>query len=195
MPNYSNSVIYKIVCNDKSVHDMYIGSTCSFISRKGQHKSACNNANSKIYNRKVYKCIRGLGGWDAWSMLPILQYPCESKMALCIKEREIMENHNATLNSLSAYNTEEETIEKLKISKKKWDNANAGKIKISNKKWNDANPDYMKKYNEDNAKKIKKRKSEKITCECGCEVTRSSIARHRKSTKHFTLMESVVNQI
>ena len=180
MPNYSNSVIYKIVCNNKSIHDMYIGSTCSFISRKAQHKTCCNNANGKKYNCKIYKCIRGLGGWSNWSMIPILQYPCESKMALHIKEREIMENHNATLNSLSAYNTEEETIEKHKILKKQW---------------NDANPDYMKKWTDANTEKIKKYRSEKITCECGSKVCRSVIARHRKSTKHFKLMEAVVNQI
>ena len=75
-------------------------------------------------------------------------------MALHIKEREIMENHNATLNSLCAYTTEEENIEKNN-----------------------------------------KHKSEKIICECGSKVCRSVISRHIKSTKHFKLMESVVNQI
>ena len=53
----------------------------------------------------------------------------------------------------------------------------------------------MKKYNEDNAEKIKKRTSEKITCECGSKIRRDGIPRHIKSTKHFKLMESVVNQI
>lgn len=169
MPNYSNSVIYKIVCNNKSIHDMYIGSTCSFISRKAQHKGACNNPTSKKYNYKLYKCIRGLGGWSHWSMIPILEYPCESKMALHIKEREVMDTYNATLNSQSAYNTDEEKAEKLKILKKQWVL--------------------------DNPDKIKKYKYKKITCECGSKVCRSVMARHRKTTKHFKLMESVVNQI
>ena len=191
MPNYSNSVIYKIVCNNKSIHDIYVGSTCSFISRKAQHKSACNNANGKVYNLKVYKCIRGLGGWSNWSMIPIMQFPCESKMALQIKEREVMENHNATLNCNSAYNTEEETIEKKKISKKQWDHSN---------------PDYMKKYAKDNAEHMKQLKKAwvaanrdkinmQVICECGSKVSRNGISKHRRTTKHFTLMESVVNQI
>ena len=218
MPNYSNSVIYKIVCNNKSIHDMYIGSTCSFISRKAQHKTCCNNPTSKKYNRKIYKCIRGLGGWDAWSMIPILQYPCESKMALHIKEREIMESYNATLNCNSPYNTETEAIEKHKISNKKWIQNNPEKRKISIKKWNDANPDYMKKYAKDNAESIKQLKKDWVknnpekykiskkkwrdtkgkcivTCECGHKVTRSYLSTHMKSTKHFTMMESIVNQI
>ena len=176
MPNYENSVIYKIVCNNKSIHDMYIGSTCSFISRKAQHKNCCNNANGKNHNLKVYKCIRVLGGWSNWSMIPILQYPCESKMALHIKEREIMESYNATLNNNRAFTTDEEKTQLKKL-------------------WIDTNPDYMKKYAKDNAEKIKKYKSEKITCECGTKVSRTVIARHRKSTKHFKLMEAVVNQI
>jgi len=214
MPNYSNSVIYKIVCNNKSIHDMYIGSTCSFISRKAQHKSACNNANRKNHNFKVYKCIRGLGGWSNWSMIPILEYPCESKMALCIKEREIMENHNATLNNNRAFITDEEKAQ----LKKQWAQDNPEKIKISKKKWNDANPDYMKKYAKDNADSIKQLKkdwaqnnpekrqiSKKkwrdtkgkciVMCECGTKIHRRGLSCHRKSTKHFKLMESVVNQI
>jgi len=184
MPNYSNSVIYKIVCNNKSIHDMYIGSTCSFISRKAQHKTCCNNPTDKKYNRKVYKCIRALGGWDAWSMIPILQYPCESKMALHIKEREIMENHNATLNCISAYNTKEE-VRQINIDKcRQYKIDNPEKLKA-----------LYKQYRINNAEKIKKFASEKITCECGSEVSRAVIARHRKSTKHFKLMEAVVNQI
>ena len=178
--NYQNSVVYKIVCNNASIHDMYIGSTSNFTQRKYAHKNTCNNPNRKSHNLKVYKCIRALGGWDAWSMIPILEYPCKSKMALQIKEREVMESYNATLNCNSAYTTQEETIAKKKILKKKWD---------------DANPNYMKKYRIDNSGKLKKFASEKIICECGSKIRRGDIAQHRKTTKHFKLMEAVVNQI
>jgi len=167
--NYQNSVVYKIVCNNASIHDMYIGSTSNFTQRKYAHKTCCNNPNSKNHNFKVYKCIRALGGWSNWNMIPIMQYPCESKMTLQIKEREVMESYNATLNCNSAYTTQEEAIAKIKISKKQWYHANT--------------------------EKIKKHKSEKITCECGSKVIRTCIARHRKTTKHFKLMEAVVNQI
>ena len=53
----------------------------------------------------------------------------------------------------------------------------------------------MKKYRIDNSGKLKKFYAEKITCECGSKVGRNVIARHRKTTKHFKLMEAVVNQI
>ena len=40
--------------------------------------------------------------------------------------------------------------------------------------------EYMKHYYQDNRDKL----SEKITCECGCLVSRYHIARHKKSIKH-----------
>ena len=172
--NYQNSVVYKIVCNDASIHDMYIGSTSNFTKRKYAHKNNCNNPNGVNHNLKVYTCIRGLGGWSNWSMIPILQYPCESKMALNIKEREIMESHNATLNNNRAFTTDEEKLQQRLET---------------NKLWLENNPLYQKNY------RIKK-KLNNYKCECGCYLASKGILnRHRKTTKHFTLMESVVNQI
>ncbi len=45
-----------------------------------------------------------------------------------------------------------------------------------------------KKYREANKDKIKAHVREVITCECGCEVTRSVLARHKKSQKHIELL-------
>ena len=36
--NYSNTIIYKIVCNDLNVKELYIGSTTDFYNRKSNHK-------------------------------------------------------------------------------------------------------------------------------------------------------------
>lgn len=51
--DYSKTVMYKIVCNDLTVKDCYVGSTTDFTNRKGQHKSCCINENLKNYNLKV----------------------------------------------------------------------------------------------------------------------------------------------
>ena len=56
--DYSKSVIYKICCRDKSITDVYIGSTTNFIKRKTLHKYNCTNEKSKGYNRYVYGFIR-----------------------------------------------------------------------------------------------------------------------------------------
>ena len=48
--DYQNTIIYKIVCNDLNVKDVYVGHTTDFTKRKSHHKSSCNNHNSKVHN-------------------------------------------------------------------------------------------------------------------------------------------------
>jgi hypothetical protein len=43
---------------------------------------------------------------------------------------------------------------------------------------------YQKQYRLDNLEKLKARKSEKVKCECGDEISRSTLPRHRKTKKH-----------
>ena len=54
------------------------------------------------------------------------------------------------------------------------------KSKVRNKKW----------YEENKEAKLTKEK-ERVTCECGCEVRRKEISRHKKSNKHIKLMEGL----
>ena len=49
-----------------------------------------------------------------------------------------------------------------------------------------------KEWREDNREKIANHKSEKVTCKCGCIVSRVHMARHRKSTKHKICIASVL---
>lgn len=102
MVNYSKSVIYKIVCNTDGTL-IYVGSTCSFTTRKSQHKSACYNTNNKTYNFPLYNMIRENGGWDNFRMVIIEEYPCETKLQLCIREEELRVEYNANMNGQSAY--------------------------------------------------------------------------------------------
>ena len=101
--NYSKSIIYKIYCNDSSITEIYIGSTTNFKLRKCQHKSACYNDKSKKINMKIYKFINDNGGWDNFSMIPIIEYPCENKIQLLIKEEEYRKELNSNLNSCNSY--------------------------------------------------------------------------------------------
>lgn len=99
MPDYSKTIIYKLVCNDVNVTNCYVGHTTNFISRKNGHKTTCNNPNSPDYNIKVYKSIRDNGGWDNWKMVMIEPYPCENVLEAEKKEREWFEKLEADLNS------------------------------------------------------------------------------------------------
>ena len=62
---------YKIVCLTEDVDLSYVGSTCNWRSRKNNHKSDCNNPNSKKYNNKKYQMMRDNGGWDNFKMIEI----------------------------------------------------------------------------------------------------------------------------
>jgi predicted GIY-YIG superfamily endonuclease len=52
--DYSKTVIYKIVCNDLSITECYVGHTTDFVRRKQAHKHNCNNQKRKSHHLKVY---------------------------------------------------------------------------------------------------------------------------------------------
>ena len=97
--DYSKTVIYKIVANDLSITDCYVGSTTDFVRRKAGHKSICTNEKGRDYNLKVYKTIRDNGGWAEWCMVEIEKYPCNDVNEATSRERYWFEILNSDLNS------------------------------------------------------------------------------------------------
>lgn len=85
--NYSSTIIYKIVCKDLNVKDIYVGHTTNFIRRKANHKYDCNNPNSKPYNFKIYLTIRENGGWSNWEMIEVEKYNCNDRNEAAARER------------------------------------------------------------------------------------------------------------
>ena len=112
--DYSKTIIYKIVSNDLNITDIYVGSTTDFTRRKNQHKSSCNNINSKNYNLKLYQFIRSNGGWNSFSMIEIEKCNCSDGNEARAKERQWFEQLNAQLNMVcpGAYVNGEKNIEK-----------------------------------------------------------------------------------
>lgn len=97
--NYDNSIIYRIVCNDPTITDCYIGSTSNFIKRKNTHKTNCKLETGKSYNYNIYKFIRSNGGWENWSMIEIEKYKAIDLQDKLKRERYWLEFYSATLNS------------------------------------------------------------------------------------------------
>jgi hypothetical protein len=98
--DYSKTIIYKIVCNDLNITDVYVGHTTNFIKRKAQHKSNCNNIHRKEHNYKIYNTIRQNGGFENWSMIEIEKFQdCNDINEASAKERYYYEVLNAKLNS------------------------------------------------------------------------------------------------
>jgi hypothetical protein len=98
--DYSNTIIYKIYCNDDIITDIYVGHTTHFIQRKYQHKLLCNESKNVL---KIYKTIRENGGWDNWNMVEIAKYNCNDSTEARIKEQLHYEELHASLNSCAPY--------------------------------------------------------------------------------------------
>jgi len=119
MVNYNDTIIYKLCCRNTEIKNIYVGHTCNFNRRKYEHKFHCNNKHSEKYNFNVYRFIRDNGGWNNFDMIMIEEYPCENKLQAERKEREYIENLNATLNCSIPTRSKEEYNYELKISKKR----------------------------------------------------------------------------
>ena len=115
--DYSKCIIYKIVCNDFDIKEVYIGSTTEFTKRKYQHKYNCLSPKQKEYKFKVYDFIRNNKNWDNWSMIEIEKYPCSDSNEAKARERYWIETLKATLNDRTPIKIElpNEPIVKNKI--------------------------------------------------------------------------------
>ncbi len=98
--DYSNTIIYKITCKDKSIKDLYVGHTTNFVQRKHMHKQNCINNKTSNYKCKLYEVIRDNGGWNNWHMEIINFFDCKDHYEARKKEQEYFISLNATLNSI-----------------------------------------------------------------------------------------------
>jgi hypothetical protein len=147
--DYSKTLIYKIVCNDLEVTDLYVGSTSNFTKRKNSHKNRCCNKIHKEYNEKVYQTIRANGGWSNWSMIEIEKFPCKDSNEARARERYFYEELEATLNVRCPMRTKED----LKEWQKKYYEEHREEKREYMKKYTEEHAEerqeYMKKYEEE----------------------------------------------
>tara|TARA_R110000868_G_scaffold89353_1_gene248764 strand:+ start:326 stop:964 length:639 start_codon:yes stop_codon:yes gene_type:complete len=189
---------YKFVCNNPEIKSSYVGHTIAFNKRKGYHKQNCNTCDFKIY-----QMIRDNGGWDNWRMIEIESRLVKDKREAERIEQEWIEKFEADMNSHKAFGGE--TIEEYR---KQYRIENADKIKEYLKQYYLENADAFKEYNKqvrldnhekirhrekryrlENNDKVKEKANEKVACECGFIISRSNLARHKKSPNHAELME------
>jgi predicted GIY-YIG superfamily endonuclease len=98
--DYSNTIIYKITCNDPSVTELYVGHTTDFARRVKSHRRACNDPNERV---KLYTFIREHGGWQNWKMKIIAFCSCNDSREARQKEQEYFVSLGATLNSVEPF--------------------------------------------------------------------------------------------
>ena len=98
--DYSNTIIYKIVCKDKTITDLYVGHTTDFVRRKQAHMYSCISQKESNRACKLYEIINLNGGWSNWKMDIIACFDCADLYAARTKEQEYYISLNATLNSI-----------------------------------------------------------------------------------------------
>jgi len=112
--NYNRTIIYKIVCRDITINDIYIGQTTNYIRRKNEHKNY-----SEYPLIGLYEKIYNNGGWNNWEMLEIEKFPCKDGNEAKGRQRYWIETLKATLNLKKTILTEEE---RTNYSKKRKEN-------------------------------------------------------------------------
>jgi adenylate kinase family enzyme len=165
MPDYSKGKIYKLW--SPQGEEIYIGSTTETLARrKSGHK--CLDCSSKILFEK----------YDDVRIELIEEYPCKNKMELNKREGHHIRNNNC-VNKITPCRTTKE-----------WREDNKERFQNNQKKYNDANKEKYKEYYEDNKEEILKKMRQKITCECGSEISMGHLTRHKKiSKKHINFIQ------
>ena len=172
MPDYNNGKIYKIIDSENKV--IYIGSTTERL---------CNR-----YAKHKHKAIGN-------KIILIELCPCNSREELVKKEQDVIEQYDNLLNKQRAYIPEEHYKEYIKEYhlnyNKEYYEENKNKILENRKIYREGNKEklkgYQKKFRENNIDKLK----EKITCECGCDIRKYDMIRHKKTKKHIDLMNTI----
>lgn len=196
MSRYENSSIYKLCCNDPTITDEYVGSTCSFARRKSEHKR--HSATATEY---LYSFIRGNGGWDNWKMIQLLAFECANKREKELKEREYIELLRPTLNKSVPTRSPKEYYqvnkEHLKQLAKVYKEDNKKKVADYQKEYNieyqavnkDSLTEKKKQYYDNNKDELQKRQTARratyVLCGCGAQVTVGSRWKHLKSKTHL----------
>jgi len=175
---YENCVIYKLVHKeDEDKYEKYVGHTIVGLKyRMWEHRKRCNNEKYKEYNYKLYKYIRENGGIDMWEIVKIIDYPCKNAIEASKKEGEYITSLKASLNTHLAGRSKEEytEINREYFNKLRRDNyhANKGEKEKRNEKY------------KLNKELISAKRKEKIICDnCGSEIRKSDLARHKRRIK------------
>lgn len=166
----------------------YIGSTQMRLSqRQYRHKQDSHKSNIYLY-KEIRKC--GIENFRIEELKPyfLTKHQLRRKEGKWIRKLDTFNNgYNMEIAGRTRKEYEDENKEQKKEYGKKYYIQNKEQIK-----------EQEKKYREEHKEKIKEREKEyyiqnnkeKIKCECGSIVNKSSLIRHKKTKKHIKLMIS-----
>ena len=196
MKDYSKGKIY-LIRNKSNDNLIYVGSTIEQYLCKRFQKHKCHN------NCSLYMYINDPQNnttWDDWYIELYEEYPCENKLQLCKRENEVI-RQLATINKIG-YRTEQmkKDIDKVYREKNKdviasknkaYREENKERILAQKSEYNESHKEHKKNYMKERyelkkdeillkvkeySEKNKDYIYEKITCSCGCLISRKSIS-------------------
>ena len=184
MSDYSKSLIYKIVCKDSSITELYIGSTTNLYQRIATHKSNCVLLDNEHYNIKVYKFIRDHGGWDNWEVIELYKYPCNSKKELTVEERRAYDSYNSHLNHQKPNRTKAEYYTDHFDDRREY-------LNKKSKEWHQNNLEKARQSARDSAEANREKNLTPEKCECGLMITHGNMLKHKGRERHKKRMTAL----
>jgi len=196
--DYSKGIIYAI--RSYSTDDVYIGSTCSTLTKRlSEHKK-----DYEIWLKKDYKYVTSYEvlKHDDYYIELVEECPCENKAQLNRREGEVIRSVTCVNKCVAGRTPAEwnkDNAQKVAALHKEWAKKNKQITDASKKKYNEQNKaylvEYRKKYKEENKERLAARKAEKVTCGCGSVVRRDSRARHERSAKHEQYLNNLIREL
>lgn len=181
--DYSKTVIYHFVCQDKAITCSYVGSTTNFVKRKCGHKTVCHNEKLPEYKLKLYQTIRDNGGWTNWSMVPLEEFACENSTQQVMREQYWIDQIKPELNCYNAFVTEEDLKEYNKERRKIYCDTHKEQIKIYHETHKEEIREYRKKYEKEHAEEISQRQKKYRIQNIEMMLEREQINRDKRKEK------------
>ena len=136
--------MYKIIPKNKESIHCYVGHTNNFNERQEQHIKCTTDINNNKHHQLVYQTIYKNGGWDAWEMIEIEKFKCSTKLEARMREQQLIIDHNANINTLRAFITEEERKKKKQEITKKYKAEHVELIKEQQQQYKQDHKDIIK---------------------------------------------------
>ena len=190
MPQKPPAIIYIIKCKNPQIKGCYIGSTLNFKTRLNTHKQS--SINSK---RLLYEYIRLTGGFKKWTMEPLAFIPnWRSDKDYREVEKTFIQMYkpfyNQNIPNRTLNDWKKENKERIAIHNHTWRVKNLEKQKKARSDYAKKNREKLRQntadYYKKNRKKILELNNYKMTCVCGCRISRFHLknGKHKHSLRH-----------
>lgn len=178
---YENAKIYKITSFSKP-ELVYYGSTCQSLKRRlRQHKTEMKIGKKEMASKQILELD------DAYIVL-VEEYPCQTKEDLFKREAEYISN-NICVNKTMPYVSPEQQKENMKKYLEQNKEIIRQKDQARHKIWYQKSKEKVAEKYQKNKLQIQEKAKKMIICECGAEVMKCQMARHKKTDKHSKLLK------